>query len=297
MGNIYNLDVIRNALREDISGKNGRLSTHTDITAMLIDEDKLAEADLYCNDAAVLAGTKWFNQTFAELKSEYFWIKHDIKIEWLKQDGDMLQPDDKICHLLGNARTLLAGERTALNFLQTLSGTATISAQFAAFLGKKSKTQILDTRKTIPGLREAQRDAVRIGGCHNHRFGLDDAMLIKENHIAMSDGLIPLLRKAAEENDTQDIIVEVETIEQFTEILEAGGIRVDVVMLDNFTLEQIKEALKLRKQYKKKALKIEVSGGVNQHTINDLIEIGVDRISLGALTKHCQAIDFSMRFK
>ena len=289
---------VRAGLIEDLQEPNMDISTDisadADISATLIDEDKLAQADLYCNEEGVLCGTQWFDESFLLLDA-------DIQIKWRKKDGDKLQSGDKLCDLVGKARPLLAGERSALNFLQTLSGTATKSASLATLLPSNSSMHILDTRKTIPGLREAQKYAVRVGGCHNHRVGLYDAFLIKENHIAVGGGIIPLLHKAAQQKQHQQIIVEVESIEQLRQILNEEGLRVDVVMLDNFTLAQIKQAVELRREFTARdinnSLQIEVSGGMDASKIAELIKLGVDRVSMGVLTKDCKSIDFSLRFR
>ena len=277
----------------DISADAG-ISTDADISAALIDEAKQAQADLYCNEEGVLCGAQWFDESFLMLDS-------DIQIKWHKKDGDKLQSGDKLCHLVGKARPLLAGERSALNFLQTLSGTATKSASLATLLPSNSSMHILDTRKTLPGLREAQKYAVRVGGCHNHRFGLYDAFLIKENHIAVGGGIIPLLHKAARQKQRQQIMVEVESIEQLRQIFNEEGIIVDVVMLDNFTLAQIKQAAELRREFVARdinnSLQIEVSGGMDASKVAELIKLGVDRVSMGVLTKDCKSIDFSLRFR
>ena len=266
-------DNIRIALEEDLG--NG------DITASLIPEDKQLQVRLLCREAAVLCGTAWFDEAFLQLDSS-------IKIEWSANDGDAISADQVLCKLGGNARALLSGERTALNFLQTLSATATVSRHYASLV-QHTRCRILDTRKTIPGLRLAQKYAVSCGGGENHRIGLFDAFLLKENHLAAAGSISEAVKAARHEKNTALVEVEVENLEQLNEAIEAGA---DRVLLDNFSLPQMREAVSLTEG----RLQLEASGNITDQTIVEIAETGIDFISIGALTKHVRAIDFSLRF-
>ena len=266
-------DNIRIALEEDLG--NG------DITASLIPEDKQLQVRLLCREAAVLCGTAWFDEAFFQLDSS-------IKIDWGANDGDAISADQVLCKLGGNARALLSGERTALNFLQTLSATATVSRHYASLV-QHTRCRILDTRKTIPGLRLAQKYAVSCGGGENHRIGLFDAFLLKENHLAAAGSISEAVKAARHEKNTALVEVEVENLEQLNEAIEAGA---DRVLLDNFSLPQMREAVSLTEG----RLQLEASGNITDQTIVEIAETGIDFISIGALTKHVRAIDFSLRF-
>lgn len=211
-----------------------------------------------------------------------------MSVTWRAVEGDIIRPGDVVCNIYGPARAILTGERTALNFLQTLSGTATIAREYARLV-EGTGIKILDTRKTIPGLRVAQKYATRVGGCENHRMGLYDAFLIKENHIAACGGITQAVTKAREIAPGKPVEVEVENLLEYQEALDAGA---DIIMLDNFTPELIKEAVKL----KRGGVKIEISGNLDEKSIKNVAIDGVDYLSSGSLTKHCRAIDFSMRF-
>jgi len=229
----------------------------------------------------VLSGTAWVDEVFRQLDPT-------VVVDWLVRDADAIAPGQTLCRLSGPARSLLTGERTALNFLQTLSGTATLARRWAdAVAGTKAR--ILDTRKTIPGLRLAQKYAVTCGGCHNHRIGLYDAVLIKENHIAAAGSITAALRAAQREAAGLEIEIEVETLEQLREALAAGARR---VLLDNFPLDRLREAVAIAAG----RARLEASGGVTPGTVRAIAETGVDDISVGALTKDVRAIDLSMRF-
>ena len=265
---------VKYAIAEDIGSG--------DITAALIPKDKQARAKILVRHEAVLSGSPWLNEVYGALD-------RNINVLWHAKDGDVLVKDQVVCELIGVAATILTGERTALNFLQTLSATATATYNFSnAMLG--SNTKILDTRKTIPGLRLAQKYAVRCGGGHNHRLGLYDAILIKENHIAASGSISNAVQTLRISNQAIKIEVEVESLRELQEALDNN---VDMVLLDNFSLAQIKEAVKL---VDKKAL-IELSGGITLDDVTALKSLGVDYISVGALTKNIQATDFSMLFE
>jgi nicotinate-nucleotide pyrophosphorylase (carboxylating) len=264
--------MVSHALHEDI-GKG-------DITARLIEPAKNARAKVITREQAVICGVDWVNEVFAE-------IDPAIKVIWYVKDGDEVKPDTVLFEVAGNARSLLTAERSALNFLQTLSGTATLTR---AYVNKISHTQtkLLDTRKTLPGWRLAQKYAVRCGGGKNHRMGLYDAFLIKENHIISSGSITHAVDRARKLAPELPIEVEVENL---TQLQEAIDNQVDIVMLDNFTLDMMKQAVVLNKN----RVKLEVSGNVTLATIASVAELGVDYISVGSLTKHIHAIDLSMR--
>jgi nicotinate-nucleotide pyrophosphorylase (carboxylating) len=253
-----------------------------DLTAGLIDANALSRVEIICREAAVLCGTVWFDEVFRQLSA-------DVTIEWQARDGDRLQPGQHICRLQGNTRSLLSGERTALNYLQTLSATATLARRYAdAVAGTGAR--VLDTRKTIPGLRLQQKYAVRCGGCANHRIGLFDAILIKENHIHAAGSARLALQRAMTLAPAGVVIeIEVESLEQLEEVLEAGAKR---VLLDNFDLMRLRQAVELNAG----RARLEASGNVNLETIRAIAETGVDDISVGALTKDLKAVDYSMLF-
>ncbi|WP_319379832.1 carboxylating nicotinate-nucleotide diphosphorylase [Thiomicrorhabdus sp.] len=262
------------ALAEDIGSG--------DLTAGLIDESTQAIADIVCRDHAVICGRPWFDEVFRQIDS-------DTRIEWFCTEGETVTPDTVICRLSGSARHILTAERSALNFLQTLSATATVSANYAQQL-VHTDTRILDTRKTIPGLRLAQKYAVACGGADNHRIGLYDAILIKENHIMSAGSIAQAIGKAKQLHP--GITVEVET-ENLDEVRQALDAKADIIMLDNFTLQMMHEAVALVNGN----AKLEVSGNVELEQLPELAKTGVDYISSGAITKHLQAVDLSMRFK
>ena len=251
-----------------------------DITAMLIPEQQQAKGEVLCREHAVICGTAWVDEVFRQLDPK-------TTINWLVQDGDQVVPDQVLFTLSGNARTLLTGERSALNFLQLLSGTATLARQYAE-LTSGSEVKILDTRKTIPGLRLAQKYAVAVGGCNNHRIGLYDAFLIKENHIAACGGIALAVAKAREIAPEKIVEVEVENLDELNEALDAQA---DVVMLDNFSPSDIENL----KHLNVGETKIEVSGNITHESIKQYISSAVNYISSGSLTKHVQAVDLSMR--
>ena len=265
---------VRAALAEDVGAG--------DRTAALIPADALGRAHVLSREAAVLSGTAWVDEVFRQLDPT-------VVVDWLVRDADAIGTGQTLCRLSGPARSLLTGERTALNFLQTLSGTATLARRWAdAVAGTKAR--ILDTRKTIPGLRLAQKYAVTCGGCHNHRIGLYDAVLIKENHIAAAGSITAALRAAQREAAGLEIEIEVETLEQLGEALAAGARR---ILLDNFPLERLREAVAIAAG----RARLEASGGVTLDTVRLIAETGVDDISVGALTKDVRAVDLSMRFE
>lgn len=264
--------VVRNALDEDI--RDG------DITAQLIPADTNGVASIMCRESAILCGTAWFERTFHCLDSS-------CSITWNKGDGDQLKANEMVCKLEGPARALVTGERTALNFLQTLSGTATTTQRYLEYI-HGTNTALLDTRKTIPGLRSEQKYAVLCGGGGNHRIGLFDGILIKENHIAAVGSIAAAISKMRTQFAHLPIEIEVESIDDIDAAITAGA---DMLLLDNFSVEHLREAVGLVKG----RVRLEASGGFEIDGIRAVAEAGVDFISVGALTKHLQAIDFSMR--
>jgi nicotinate-nucleotide pyrophosphorylase (carboxylating) len=267
------LHSVRQALVEDIGSG--------DITAAAIPDTRSLQAAVICREQAVLCGMAWFNAVFAELDSH-------IVVSWDLRDGDSIQPGQVVCGLSGPARAMLTGERTALNFLQTLSGTATLAQRYAKTVRDLPVT-ILDTRKTIPGLRQAQKYAVRTGGCANHRSGLYDGILIKENHISAAGSIRQAVSAARAANPGLPVEVEVENTEQIGAALEAGAER---LLLDNFS----QEALAVAVQQVGNRAEVEASGGITLNNLRDIALTGVDFISIGTLTKNLQSVDFSMRF-
>lgn len=264
---------VSHALAEDLG--------NADLTADLIPVETQATATVIVREAAILCGQAWFNKVF-EL------VDNKVQIHWQVKDGDPISADQLLCEIKGSARAILTAERTALNFLQTLSATATSTARYVAEL-EGSSTELLDTRKTLPGLRLAQKYAVHCGGGRNHRFGLYDAILIKENHIIACGGLTQAVKTAKQQHPQVAVEVETENLAEVALALEAGA---DIIMLDNFSLDMIHQAVKTVNQ----RAKLEVSGNVELDQLKTLAQTGVDFISTGAITKHIQAIDLSMRF-
>jgi nicotinate-nucleotide pyrophosphorylase (carboxylating) len=264
-----------------------------DLTALLIPHDRRGRASVITREAAIVCGIPYVNATFAQLDPR-------VRVEWQAAEGASVPANQPLFSVDGPARALLTGERTALNFLQLLSGTATATHRYAALLAGTA-CRLLDTRKTIPGLRTAQKYAVRVGGGHNHRMGLFDGVLIKENHIAAA-GSIGAAVAAAKRTDAKvasaagnlvPIEVEVENLAQLREAIEAQA---DIGLLDNFSLPAMREAVALNAG-SRRPLKLEASGGITDETIRAVAETGVDFISVGSITKHVRAIDLSMRFE
>jgi nicotinate-nucleotide pyrophosphorylase (carboxylating) len=266
---------VSRALREDIGSG--------DVTARLLPERGTVRASVICREPAVLCGRAWFDESFRQLDAR-------IAVHWLLDEGADVAAATTICELNGSARAILSGERTALNFLQLLSGTATIARRYVAAVAGTG-CQVLDTRKTIPGLRTAQKYAVRCGGASNHRLGLFDQVLIKENHIAAAGSVAAAVREARAQQPPLRIEVETENMTEFEQALAAGA---DIIMLDDFALEDVRRAVERNRSYRPPAL-LEVSGGVDLQSIRPFAETGVDFISVGALTKHVRAIDLSLR--
>ena len=263
---------VRKALMEDVGAG--------DITAQLIPAERLAQAVIITREAAIISGTAWVDAVFRQLDPR-------VAVHWRVVDGEQVAADRVLFQLEGPARALLSGERAALNFLQTLSGVATRCRHYADLV-EGTGVQLLDTRKTIPGLRLAQKYAVTCGGCHNHRIGLYDAFLIKENHIAACGGIAEAVAAAHRIAPGKPVEVEVESLDELEQALRAGA---DVVMLDELSLADMRTAVGMAAG----RAKLEASGGIDDGTLRAIAETGVDYISIGALTKHVRAVDLSMR--
>lgn len=268
-------DQVSRALREDIGPG--------DVTAQLIGAATAAHARVLCREPAVLCGTAWFDEVYRQLDGQ-------VRTQWQAGDGASVAAGTVVCELDGPARALLTGERTALNFLQLLSGTATVTARYVRAVAGTG-CRILDTRKTIPGLRSAQKYAVRCGGGQNHRMGLYDRVLVKENHIAAAGSIAAAVRAARSMAPGLIVEVEAEDLEEFAAALAA---KCDVILLDDFGLEDMRRAVEANRVAERPA-SLEASGGVDLNRIADVAATGVDCISIGSLTKHVQAIDLSMR--
>ncbi|WP_321967886.1 carboxylating nicotinate-nucleotide diphosphorylase [Burkholderia cepacia] len=265
---------VREALAEDIGD--------IDWTSQLIDPDALAEATLTVREPALLCGRPWFDESFLQ-------VDRRIEITWSADEGSLASARQVLCRITGPARGILTAERTALNFLQLLSGVATATRTMVQIV-EGTGARILDTRKTLPGLRLAQKYAVKVGGGENHRLGLYDGILIKENHIAAGGGVASTIRAARTLGASVPLQVEVESLSEMVEALAADA---KAILLDNFSLEQMSEAV----QVNAGRAELEVSGGVTSDTLRAIAETGVDRISIGGLTKNLRAIDFSLRFQ
>jgi len=263
------------ALQEDLG--------QGDIHATLFPATQISTAGIICREHAILCGCQWVEETFRQLSP-------DIQLQWFVKDGDTVQPNQTLVNINGPTALLLSGERTALNFLQTLMGTATLSAQYHARLSQ-TNTRLLDTRKTIPGLRLAQKYAVAIAGGVNHRIGLWDAFLIKENHIAAAGGIRKAVALARHSSPDTFLEIEVETLVELDEVLP---LNVDRVLLDNFSIDELHQAVQ-RRAAVSSTCDFEASGNVTLDTIKDIANTGVDYVSIGALTKHVNAVDLSFR--
>ena len=263
---------VERALAEDIGSG--------DITAQLIPASQIADATVITRESAIVCGQAWVDEVFRQ-------VDPTVVVNWKTMDGEHVSPNQVLFELSGPARSLLTGERAALNFLQLLSGTATLCRKYADIV-KTTNVRLLDTRKTIPGLRNAQKYAVTQGGCFNHRLGLYDAFLIKENHIAACGGIRQAVTTAKHQCPGKLVEVEVESIDELEQALDAGA---DIVMLDNFDLEMMRIGVKTAAG----KAKLEASGNVTSDTLRPIAETGMDYLSIGALTKHCKAVDLSMR--
>ncbi len=267
---------VTRALREDIGSG--------DLTAALIPADRTAHATIVTREAAILCGRSWVNEVFRQLDAA-------IRVDWQVQDGDRVQPGQLLCTLAGAARPMLTGERSALNFLQTLSGTASAARSFVDAIAG-THCRILDTRKTLPGLRTAQKYATCHGGAQNHRMGLHDAILIKENHIAAAGSIAAAIAQA---RATTQATVEVE-VENLDELRQALAADPDMIMLDEFALTDLEAAVRLNRDHGARA-KLEASGNITLENIHAIAATGVNYISVGSITKHVRAVDLSMRFQ
>ncbi len=265
-------DTVAWALKEDIGSG--------DITAQLIPASNQSQARIISRDDAVIAGTAWVEEVFKQVDTS-------VEVNWLVKDGEQVKANQTLFELTGPSRSLLTGERAALNFLQTLSGVATKCFEYSQKVAH-TQVKLLDTRKTLPGLRSALKYAVTQGGCHNHRIGLFDAFLIKENHINACGGIEKVIQQAKEIAPDKPIEVEVESFDELEQALNAGA---DIIMLDNFSIEETKKAV----LHVKGKAKLEASGGITDETLVSISETGVDYISIGALTKDVKAVDLSMR--
>ncbi|PQJ67910.1 carboxylating nicotinate-nucleotide diphosphorylase [Photobacterium angustum] len=270
---------VADTLREDLGGE---IDANLDITANLIPADSQGVATIITREHGVFCGKMWADEVFKQLGGE-------VTIDWHVEDGDVVEPNQTLCTLSGPSRALLTGERNAMNFIQTLSGCATLTAEYVKQL-EGTNTRLLDTRKTVPCLRSALKYAVTCGGGFNHRIGVFDAYLIKENHIIACGGIEQAIRTAKQLNPNKPVEVETESLAELKQAIEAGA---DIVMLDNFTLAMMREAV----AFNAGRVALENSGDITLSNIRECAETGVDYISVGALTKHVKAMDLSMRFK
>lgn len=274
----YVAHTVNRALAEDVGTG--------DLTAQLIPESQVSRATVITRENAVLCGRDWVDETFRQIDSR-------VQITWSAADGDRIAANQMLCTIAGPARALLTGERTALNFLQTLSGTATTTAQYVDAL-TGTHCRVLDTRKTLPGLRLAQKYAVRCGGGTNHRIGLFDAILVKENHIAAAGSIAAAVGAARALSSKVLLEVEVENLAELDQALDAG---VDRVLLDNFSLDDMRRAVSTTRQHRNTGIQLEASGNMSLATLPSVAATGVDFVSVGGLTKHVQAVDLSMRIE
>jgi nicotinate-nucleotide pyrophosphorylase (carboxylating) len=269
---------VARALAEDVGAG--------DLTAALVPAGRIGRATLITREPAVVCGQAWFDEVFRQLDPS-------VRITWNVSEGTSVSAGQLLCALEGPARSLLTGERTALNFLQTLSGTATVAHRYAEVLDGVP-CRILDTRKTIPGLRQAQKYAVRCGGGSNHRMGLYDGILVKENHIMAAGSIAAAVAAARAQAASVPVEVEVETLNELRQALEAGA---DMALLDEFSLDDLRAAVAMNRSHPRGPIKLEASGNVSLESLRTIAETGVDFISVGSLTKHLRAIDLSMRFE
>ena len=272
------VEQVGRALAEDI----GR----GDLTAALVPAGRYGRARVITREAAVLCGRPWFDEVFRQ-------IDPSVRVEWEAAEGAAVDPGQLLCRVYGSARSLLTGERTALNFLQTLSGTATTARRYVELVAGLP-CRILDTRKTIPGLRRAQKYAVRCAGGSNHRMGLYDGILVKENHIMAAGSIAAAVSAARVADAGVPVEVEVETLDELRQALDAGA---DMALLDEFSLDELRAAVALNRGHANGPMKLEASGNITFETLRPIAETGVDFISIGSLTKHLRAVDLSMRFE
>nr|WP_298723937.1 carboxylating nicotinate-nucleotide diphosphorylase [uncultured Steroidobacter sp.] len=273
----YIARTVRTALEEDVGTG--------DLTAQLIPAERVSKATVITREDATLCGRAWFDEVFRQIDAR-------VQVTWKAADGDRVRANQLLCELSGPSRSLLTGERTALNFLQCLSAVATETTRYVEAL-KGTQCRVLDTRKTIPGLRLAQKYAVRCAGGTNHRIGLFDAILVKENHIAAAGSIAAAVAEARKVNSKVMVEVEVENLDELQQALEA---KVDRILLDNFSNEDMKTAVRITRAHENKGIELEASGNMSLDTLRAVAETGVDYISVGGLTKHVRAVDLSMRF-
>ena len=271
-------DQVARALAEDVGSG--------DLTAALVPAGRAGRATVVTRESAVLCGRPWVDEVFRQLDPS-------VRVIWEAEEGADLAPDQLLCRLDGPARSLLTGERTALNFLQTLSGTATATRRYVAAVAGLP-CRILDTRKTLPGLRRAQKYAVRCAGGSNHRMGLYDGILVKENHIMAAGSIAAAVDAARAAGSTVPVEVEVETLDELRQALDAGA---DMALLDEFSLDELRTAVAMNRAHPRGPMKLEASGNVTLETLRTVAETGVDFVSIGSLTKHVRAVDLSMRFE
>lgn len=271
------VEQVARALAEDVGSG--------DLTAALVPAGRNGRATVITREAAVLAGQPWFDEVFRQ-------IDPAVRVLWEAAEGEDVSAGKRLCRLEGPARSLLTGERTALNFLQTLSGTATATRRYAQLVADLP-CRILDTRKTLPGLRRAQKYAVRCGGGSNHRMGLYDGILVKENHIMAAGSIAAAVSAARAAGASVPVEVEVETLDELRQALDAGA---DMALLDEFSLDDLRTAVAMNRDHPRGPMKLEASGSVTFETLRGIAETGVDFVSIGSLTKHVRAVDLSMRF-
>jgi nicotinate-nucleotide pyrophosphorylase (carboxylating) len=269
---------VARALAEDIGSG--------DLTAALVPAGRRGRATVITREAAVLCGRPWFDEVFRQ-------IDPAVQVSWDAEEGAAVEPGQRLCRLAGPARSLLTGERTALNFLQTLSGTATTTRRYVQLVAGLP-CRILDTRKTVPGLRRAQKYAVRCAGGSNHRMGLYDGILVKENHIMAAGSIAAAVSAARAAGASVPVEVEVETLDELRQALDAGA---DMALLDEFSLDDLRAAVAMNRSHARGPMKLEASGNVTFETLRGIAETGVDFVSIGSLTKHVRAVDLSMRFE
>jgi len=272
------VEQVTRALAEDVG--NG------DLTAALVPAGRQGRATVVTREAAVLCGRPWFDEVFRQ-------VDPAVRVHWDADEGAAVEPGERLCRLEGPARSLLTGERTALNFLQTLSGTATVTRSYVQTVAGLP-CRILDTRKTLPGLRRAQKYAVRCAGGSNHRMGLYDGILVKENHIMAAGSIAAAVSAARAAGASVPVEVEVETLDELRQALDAGA---DMALLDEFSLDDLRAAVAMNRSHPRGPMKLEASGNVTFETLRSIAETGVDFVSIGSLTKHLRAVDLSMRFE
>ncbi len=272
------VEQVAHALAEDVGGG--------DLTAALVPAGRDGRATVITREAATLCGQPWFDEVFRQVDPE-------VRVQWDAGEGAEVEPGQRLCRLEGPARALLTGERTALNFLQTLSGTATVTRRYVRLVAGLP-CRILDTRKTLPGLRRAQKYAVRCAGGSNHRMGLYDGILVKENHIMAAGSIAAAVAAARAAGASVPVEVEVETLGELQQALDAGA---DMALLDEFSLDDLRAAVTLNRVHPRGPMKLEASGNVTLETLRGIAQTGVDFVSIGSLTKHVRAVDLSMRFE